>query len=140
MDVPLPALESIEKRLHFEAGLRDVLLAASALFADTNTFADKKVSVCVTVLDEIPLKAVEAVLLALPAGLARQKLRDYLETWRHVKPRTTGHMLIKRGIPPGPIYKSILRRLREAWLDGKVKTIEDEMVLLEKLTKKTSSM
>ncbi|MDP2993619.1 MAG: hypothetical protein Q8N46_00690, partial [Anaerolineales bacterium] len=112
MDVPLPGLESIEKRLHFESGLRDMLLAAAALCADVNSLAGKKPSRCVAVLDDVPLKAVQAVSLALPAGPARQDLRAYLKTWRHVKPKTTGHDLKKRGLPPGPVYQSILHRLR----------------------------
>jgi tRNA nucleotidyltransferase (CCA-adding enzyme) len=139
MDVPLPGLESIEKRLHFESGLRALLLAASALFAEVNSLAGKKPSQCVAVLDEIPLKAVQAVFLALPAGPVRQGLCDYLETWRHVRPRTTGHDLKKRSLPPGPAYQSILRRLRAAWLDGEVKTVDEEMALLDKLIKKYRS-
>ena len=136
MDVPLPGLKSIEKRLHFESGLRDMLLAASALFADVNSLAGKKPSRCVAVLDAVPLKAIQAVSLAMPAGPARQELRAYLKTWRHVKPKTTGHDLKKRGLPPGPAYQSILHRLREAWLDGEVKTVDEEMALLNNLTKK----
>ncbi len=135
MDVPVPGLESIEKRLHFESGMRDMLLAASALFAEVDSLAGKKPSQCVAILDEIPLKAIQAVSLGLPAGPARQKLRDYLETWRHVRPKTTGHTLLKRGIPTGPVYQSILRRLRDARLDGEVKTINEEMDLLGKLTR-----
>jgi len=135
MDVRLPGLKSIEKRLHFESGLRDILLAASAQFADVNSLTDKKPSRCVAVLDTVPLKAVQAVSLALPAGEVRQKLHDYLGTWRHVKPKTTGHDLKKRGLPPGPAYQSILQRLREAWLDGEVKTVDEEMDTLEKLIK-----
>lgn len=135
MDVRLPGLKSIEKRLHFESGLRDMLLAAAALFADVNSLADKKPSRCVAVLDAVPLKAVQAVSLAQPAGARRQELHDYLETWRHVKPKTTGHDLKKRGLPPGPAYQSILQRLREAWLDGEVKTVDEEMDTLEKLIK-----
>ncbi|MDP2994252.1 MAG: hypothetical protein Q8N46_03910, partial [Anaerolineales bacterium] len=127
---------SIEKRLHFESGLQDMLLAASALFADVNSLTGKKPSRCVAVLDAVPLKAAQAVSLALSAGPARQELRAYLETWRHVKPKTTGHDLKKRGLPPGPAYQSILRLLREAWLDGEVKTVDEEMALLDKLTKK----
>ncbi len=133
MDVPLPGLKSIEKRLHFESGLRELLLAASTLFTDIKSLAGKKPSQCVAVLDEIPLKAVQAVFLALSAGAARQRLHDYLETWQHVKPKTTGHTLLKRGIPPGPAYQSILRRLRDARLDGELKTEAEEMDLLEKL-------
>ena len=133
MDVPLPGLESIEKRLHFESGLREMLLAASTLFAEVYSLAGKTPSQYTAVLDAIPLKAVQAVSLVLPAGPAHQELRAYLETWRHVKPKTTGHNLKKRGLPPGPAYQSILQRLRDAWLDGKVKTVDEEMDLLEKL-------
>ncbi len=136
MDVPLPGLESIEKRLHFESSLREPLLAASALFAKVNSLVGKKPSRCVAVLDEISLKAVQAVSLALPAGPAQQELHDYLETWRNVRPKTTGHDLKKRGLPPGPAYKSILRHLRQAWLDGEVKTVIEEMALLDNLIKK----
>ncbi|HEX7619954.1 MAG TPA: hypothetical protein VF359_02005 [Anaerolineales bacterium] len=135
MAVPRLGLESIEKRLHFESGLRDMLQAASALFADVNFLAHKKNSRCVAALDDIPLAAVQAVFLALPAGPERLALQSYLETWRHVKPKTTGHDLKNRGLPPGPEYKIIMRRLREAWLDEEVKTIEEEKILLDKLIK-----
>ena len=135
MDVPLPGLESIEKRLHFESGLRDNLLAASALFADVNSLGGKKNSECVAVLDAVPLKAVQAVFLAVSVGAVRQVMQNYLLTWRHVKPKTSGHDLIKRGLPPGPAYQSILGRLRSARLDGEIKTNAEEMDLLEKLIK-----
>jgi tRNA nucleotidyltransferase/poly(A) polymerase len=44
--------------------------------------------------------------------------------------------LKKRGIPPGPKYTEILRRLRAAWLDGEVKNEEQEKALLNKLLEK----
>jgi len=135
MDVPLSSLKNIEKRLHFESGLRDLLLAAVTLMTEVNSLAGKKTSQCVAVLDAVLLNAVQAVYLGLPVGPARQVLYDYLETWRHVKPKTTGHDLKKRGLPQGPVYKSILQRLRAAWLDGEVATVEEEMGLLDKLLK-----
>ncbi len=135
MDVLLPDMESIERRLHFESGLRNILLAASALFEDVNSLAGAIPSRCVTVLDGIPLKAVQAVSLALPVSPARSELHTYLKTWRHVKPKTTGHDLKKLGVPQGPVYRSILRNLREAWLDGDIKTNAEEMDLLMKLIK-----
>ena len=136
MDVPLPGLKSIVKRLHFESGSRIMLLAASALFVKVNSLAGKNPSRCAAILDTVPLKAVQAVFLALPNDPVRQVLCDYLEAWRHVKPKTTGHDLKKRGLPPGPAYKSILQRLRAAWLDGEVKTGDEELALLDKLIKK----
>ena len=63
-------------------------------------------------------------------------LTQYLSDWWHVKPKTTGHDLKKRGIPPGPKYTEILRRLRAAWLDGEVKSEEEEKTLLNNLIEK----
>ncbi len=134
MSVPGFVLVSIDKRLHFDSGLMRILLAASALLPNVNGLAGIKASRCVAKLDKIPLKAVQAVALALPEGPGRKTLDNYLETWRHIKPKTTGHDLIKRGMSPGPAYKTILHRLREAWLDGEVMTPKEELVLLDKLT------
>jgi tRNA nucleotidyltransferase (CCA-adding enzyme) len=136
MEVPPPVLKSIEKRLHFKSGLRDTLLAASAFSQVMNSLAGNKPSRCVAILDEFPLKAIQVLSLAQPADPIRQELHNYLVTWRHVKPRTTGHDLKKRGLPPGPIYQSILTRLRAAWLDGEIKTVTEEEYLLEKLINK----
>ena len=46
------------------------------------------------------------------------------------------HDLKKRGIPPGPKYTEILRCLRAAWLDGEVKSEEEEKTLLNNLLEK----
>jgi tRNA nucleotidyltransferase/poly(A) polymerase len=109
-------------------------LAASALFADLPSLAGMvKPSQCVTRLEDLPLTAVYAVFLSIPDGQARQKLHNYLETWRHVKPKTNGHDLKKRGLLPGPRFQQILTRLRQAWLDGEVKTELQEMELLDML-------
>jgi tRNA nucleotidyltransferase (CCA-adding enzyme) len=64
---------------------------------------------------------------------SREDLRLYLENWKHVEPKTTGHDLKERGLPPGPEYQNILRQLRNAWLDGKVKSEQEESDLLETL-------
>jgi tRNA nucleotidyltransferase (CCA-adding enzyme) len=133
MGIPSIDLTGIDKRLHFEAGLRDTLKAASTLFAEVNSLAGKKPSRCVAALEDIPIRAVQVVSLAQPGGPVGQMLRNYLETWRHVKPKTTGHDLKKRGLPPGPEYKSILHHLRDAWLDGEINSLEEEVVLLDKL-------
>ena len=76
-------------------------MAASALFTDLLSLAELKPSQCVARLEELPLTAVYAVFLAAPEGQARQNLHDYLETWRHVKPKTNGNDLKKRGLPAG---------------------------------------
>jgi tRNA nucleotidyltransferase (CCA-adding enzyme) len=139
MDVPVPVLKSVEKRLHFKSGLRKIILEASVLLTKVESLVGKKPSQCVLLLDKFPVKAIQVVFLALPDGVARQVLNDYLETWRHVKPKTTGHHLKKLGLQPGPVYQTILMRLRNAWLDGVIKSETEEDVLLVKLIKSRSS-
>jgi tRNA nucleotidyltransferase (CCA-adding enzyme) len=134
LDLATADIQSLERRLHFHAKLLVSLLAASALFADLPSLAGMvKPSQCVTRLEDLPLTAVYAVFLSIPDGQARQKLHNYLETWRHVKPKTNGHDLKKRGLLPGPRFQQILTRLRQAWLDGEVKTELQEMELLDML-------
>lgn len=131
--LPRRALREIESRLHFHANLRDALFAASTLYSNRDSFIGKKPSQYVAVLDDFPLDSIRAVFLAAPRGEARRNLHNYMETWRHVKPKTTGHTLKKLGLEPGPRYQKILRLLRDAWLDGEVTSEEEEKYLLEKL-------
>ncbi|MGD0878537.1 MAG: hypothetical protein ABSA01_10370 [Anaerolineales bacterium] len=133
LDMPLNGIEGLEQRLHFHAKLQGSLLAASTLFIDLPSLIKIKPSQCVKRLEGLPLSAVYAVYLSIPDGEARQNLINYLENWRHIKPKTNGHHLQKLGIPPGPRYQEVLSRLRQAWLDGEVGTEDEEMKLLEKL-------
>jgi tRNA nucleotidyltransferase (CCA-adding enzyme) len=87
----------------------------------------------VVVLESYSFKALEVVSASLPEGEIKTTLSRYLTEWWHVKPRTTGHDLKERGIPPGPKYNEILRRLRAAWLDGEIETEEEEIQLLDTL-------
>ena len=63
----------------------------------------------------------------------RQAMHAEWHTWRAVQPMTTGDDLRARGLPPGPRYRELLARLRNAWLDGEVHTIDEERTLLDKL-------
>ncbi|NMC79706.1 MAG: hypothetical protein GYA59_10135, partial [Chloroflexi bacterium] len=57
----------------------------------------------------------------------------YNQTWQYVQPITDGRTLQQMGVKPGPIYASILERLRAAWLDGEVTRETEEKDLLSKL-------
>ena len=135
MDFTLHNLESLERRLHFHAKLFNSLLAASALFAELPSLVGLKPSEWVRRLEELPLTAAYAVFLVTPGQDGHQELFNYIETWRHIRPKTNGHDLLKRGLPPGPRYQQIIQRLREAWLDEEVKTKSEELGLLEKMLK-----
>jgi tRNA nucleotidyltransferase (CCA-adding enzyme) len=126
-------IASLNKHLHFTAPLLKSLFSSSKLWADLPAFANLKPSQCVERLDKFPLQAIYAVLRAAPRGKSKQALEKYLMEWRHIKPRTTGNDLKRLGLEPGPKYQAILQKLRNAWLDGEVKSVKEEKFLLEKI-------
>lgn len=128
-------ITSLNKRLHFSASLLISLLASSKLWSALPAFANLKPSQCVERLGKFPLQAIYAVLCAAPRGKSKQALEKYLMQWRHIKPKTTGNDLKKLGLEPGPRYQAVLKKLRNAWLDGEVKSIKEEKPLLEKILK-----
>ncbi len=131
-------IEELASRLDFAASLREALLSLSFLYPDLHDLVSARRSEVVARLDGLPLLAICAA--SVSAGdRVRLILEDYLARWRHIKPKTTGDQLIARGLPPGPAYKIILDSLRTAWLDGELKTEEEEMELLEKLIKQVQT-
>jgi tRNA nucleotidyltransferase (CCA-adding enzyme) len=129
-------IKVLARRLRFPAALTRLSIAASSLRADLPSLKDAKPSGWVDRLEDVPEFAVYALSLSTE-GKTKLALLDYLETWRHIKPKMTGHDLKELGLSPGPKYKSILRQLRAAWLDGDVKSSEDEGALLKQLLPKT---
>ncbi len=76
------------------------------------------------------------VALLLAARAEREELRaalgDYLARSAHLKPALTGGDLQALGIRPGPVYRAILDALRDARLDGRARTREDELALVRR--------
>ncbi len=65
-------------------------------------------------------------------------LREHVE-WRHTRPVCNGETLRALGLPPGPRYGVLLQRLRAAWLDGEVRSAEEEHALLQRLLAEPST-
>jgi tRNA nucleotidyltransferase (CCA-adding enzyme) len=64
---------------------------------------------------------------------AQELIRSYITRWQKLEPVTTGQKLRSLKVPPGPEYSRILNTLRAAWLDGRVKSEEEEERLLNRL-------
>lgn len=129
LDLPENLLDSIAERLNFSSGLRQAVNSASALLRALPALAGAKPSAWVLALDGLPLVSVYAVHLVT----GESALLYYLTTWRHIKPNATGSDLKVRGLPPGAQYGKILNQLRAGWLDGQIKSREEEDRLLERL-------
>jgi tRNA nucleotidyltransferase (CCA-adding enzyme) len=63
-------------------------------------------------------------------------LENFALHWRWIKPKTDGEVLQKRGLKPGPAFSTILSELKAAWIDGKVKSENEEQAYLETLLQK----
>ncbi len=130
--LPLSAfdIDNISMRLDFPALLTRSARAASLLLKELSSFTKWRPSQWTFYLEEIPSIAVYAVYLMRK----EPALREYLVSWRNIKPTITGTDLKERGLEPGPRYAEILRQLRAAWLDGEIKNKKEEKILLDKLT------
>jgi tRNA nucleotidyltransferase (CCA-adding enzyme) len=129
-------IEFLNERLHFPADLLKILHSAASLNANLTAVVGLKPSQTTELLESYSIKALEVLSRAAQDEEIKNILTRYLSEWWYVKPKTTGHDLKKRGIPPGPKYTEILRRLRAAWLDGEVKNEDEEKNLLTYLLKK----
>jgi len=70
--------------------------------------------------------AIEANIIAAGSTTVRKHLHLFITKLRYVKPCITGADLIKLGVPPGPKVKDILQKLRDALLDGKIRSRKGE--------------
>ena len=122
MDSPMPEIEDIAERLAFPVLLTKAVVSASTLKKDLPSFKDWKPSQWTFHLDELPSLSIYAVYLVSKENA----LSEYLSKWQYVKPITTGDDLKARGLEPGPRFGEILRQLRAAWLDGEVKSDDEE--------------
>jgi tRNA nucleotidyltransferase (CCA-adding enzyme) len=125
-------IHELASRLDFAASLREALLASTSLRGDLPKLVNTKASETVSKLDGYPLMVICAASLFADYK-TRKILENYLASWRFIRPKTTGYDLIRRGLPPGPIYGYILKSLRQGRLDGDIKNDEEENAHLEEL-------
>ena len=126
-------IASLNTRLQFTADLLASLFAVSMMFGDQSSFVGLKPSECVERLESFPVNAVEAMGYVAKDPRIKELFDEYISKWRYIKPHTTGNDLKTLGIEPGPRYAVLLRQLRNAWLNGEVKTDEEEERLLKTL-------
>ena len=124
---------AITARLKISRGLANDILAAQGLWRDLGALKTYRPSDVVNRLSGVAPEPIYAAFLATSDAQVKKVLRDYVFHWQHISPTVDGHDLRARGLPPGPTYKQILSTLRDAWVDGRINSVEQERELLEKL-------
>ncbi len=127
---------SIFNRLSLSAGLIKVIESAQSLWEQKEKINTGSNSEATFFLDKFEIAAIYA-LMCFHLGKEKDHiLENYLRKWRSLKPFTDGTMLKALGIPVGPRYKLLLKELRAAWLDEKIKTAQQEQIFLANLLAK----
>ena len=73
------------------------------------------------------------LLATTSSPIAKHQIVAYLDTYRWMKPRLSGHDLHAMGLTPGPRVRQVLTHLLEARLNGEVTTAAGERALAQQL-------
>ncbi len=84
-------------------------------------------SAVVSCLEPLPVEAVLLAYAMTDSKTVRGHLRVYMEALKYIQPRLKGSDLKKMGLEPGARYQQIIDSLKQAVLDGEVKTPQDEL-------------
>lgn len=126
-------IRSVCERVRHPSESTEGILAANSLIASSDKLCNAKPSQVTEALDEYPLKSIAISYLAVEEGNLRQVLREYFEKYRFIQSKLNGDDLRVSGLPPGPVYRRILSQLRSGWLDGDIRSMEQEKELFDHL-------
>ena len=128
-------LETLIVRLKVPRDDANLLREVSALRLVEEQIAadDHPPSAIVRWLERYTPQALFVLGVATDSPLVRHQVERYCREWRFVQSEIDGRYLKEMGLPPGPLFGQILRRLRDARLDGEVTTLEEEQELVEQL-------
>ena len=123
----------VVKRIRIPIKIKDIVSEACVLWANLPNIKGQKPSQIAKWLEKSSHISLYCVYLATDQDEIKQWIWSYITDWEKIHPTITGHDLKARGIPPGPNYKIILRKIKDAWIDGDIKTHNQEQELLDQM-------
>ena len=138
MMIPPSDIRKVIKRLRFNSGLQNNLIAANQIWHNKHSLSSLTAGEFCQTLEKYPPLAVYSNWITEESKILREKFERFICHWRLIYPETTGDHLKQHGIPPGPIYRSILQKLRIAWSNEEITSKEQEKQLLEKILSEIS--
>ena len=130
----LATIKPILKRLRIKRQLFKAIVDTSATLEKLTSMEIMKPSEFIGLIENLPMVGIYACyLLTSPNETIKSYFVSYVKEWRNLKPMVTGDHLKNAGIVPGPIYKKILKTIRNAWIDGEIRNEAEEKNLLNVL-------
>ncbi len=133
LQLEVEQVQAVSIRLKMPVQDAAILKAACELWQDRLELKRIPPSQMVARLERVSTLACYGLYLASSDGELRTRLWSYISKWRKMEPGLDGDNLRAYGIPPGPIYRSILGELRNAWLDGRISNPAEEQVYFQQL-------
>jgi tRNA nucleotidyltransferase (CCA-adding enzyme) len=136
--IPPAQLHNVCERLLIFGKQQTSLLEASNLIQEQAFLASPqtKPSEIVKRVANIPEISLVTVWVVCQQNTVRQNIENYFTQWRSIHSHTTGRTLQSLGLKPGRHYQTILNELRDAWLDGTIQSVSEEIELRDKLLRK----
>ncbi|HEY3343639.1 MAG TPA: CBS domain-containing protein [Anaerolineaceae bacterium] len=128
-----PQIESLAGRLHFSAALTGYMEKSFDVRSELEMLLKATSAQIADVLDAYPPVVLYTAHQICPDPAIRQILETYVSVWQQVHPSASGDTLRQMGIPPGPQYRTILRALRHAWLDGEITHADQEQAFIQSI-------
>lgn len=119
--------EKIVSQMPFPKSVKKIFSAAGNSARILNMLASReeiRPSRLACTLSQLPPEWI-AALYARSGATGRRRLDRYWRRWKDVQPPVTGEDLKRWGVPPGPVYPKLLRKLHGDFLDGLIITLED---------------
>ena len=132
-DLQTEALQAVGTRLRLSSRLIGWIGECRALWQLLPTLIGQRPSQITRDLEHFHPIPRRSVFAACDQAEQRQVLQTYEEVYRKVRPFTTGDDLRAFGLPPSPRYDIILSDLKRAWLDGELKSEDEEKAFLRQL-------
>ncbi|MGB9888358.1 MAG: hypothetical protein ACPLTQ_01645, partial [Anaerolineae bacterium] len=89
-------------------------------------------------LEPYPTRVLAVGWVADRRARVRARLLAFQTRYRHVTPILTGEDLKAMGLRPGPLFGQLLSALRDARLDGRITTREEEEALVRAMTERST--
>lgn len=131
-------LDSLVDRLKFGSEVKRVLLDIPGLKKALPAIESQELlpSGLYHLLERYQQNAIEAAAIAVESTVVHERLRLYLDKLMEVSPSLGGIDLKQMGVPAGKKLGIFLRSLKDAKLDGQVKTREEEQDLVRQWLKR----
>ncbi len=128
-------VEALARRLRLSKDDASMLLETNELGSAMSTLSDAELSRSdiYFLLSPYSDEVIFICWLSSDDKLVKERLELYHGELAAIEPLVDGDELKAMGLPPGPTYAEILRGLRDARLDGKVKTLDEEKALVHQM-------